>query len=82
MHQILNTLYVMTAGAMLHLDHDTLKVKVEGDTKLQVPLHHGGGLLRRRRVAQRGLIHRCAGTAGRSFSSIPPAASVRGCRVR
>jgi len=40
----LNTLYVQTQGAYLHLDHETLKVKVEGETRLQVPLHHLGGV--------------------------------------
>ena len=29
MHQILNTLYVMTQGAYLHLDHDTVKVEIK-----------------------------------------------------
>ncbi|VAX29026.1 CRISPR-associated protein Cas1 [hydrothermal vent metagenome] len=45
MHQLLNTLYVTTEGAYLHLDHDTLKVKIEKETKLQVPVHHLGGIV-------------------------------------
>ncbi|MFQ5597404.1 MAG: type I-C CRISPR-associated endonuclease Cas1c [Nitrospiria bacterium] len=45
MHQFLNTLYVTTEGAYLHLDHDTLKVEVEKETKLQVPVHHLGGVV-------------------------------------
>jgi CRISP-associated protein Cas1 len=45
MHQLLNTLYVTTEGAYLHLDHETLKVDVEGATKLQVPMHHLGGVV-------------------------------------
>jgi len=45
MHQILNTLYVMTQGAYLHLDHETLKVEVEGKTQLQVPIHHLGAVV-------------------------------------
>ena len=45
MKQILNTLYVMTQGAYVHLDHDTLKVEIEKETKLQVPLHHLGALV-------------------------------------
>jgi CRISPR-associated protein Cas1 len=45
MKQILNTLYVMTQGAYCHLDHDTLKVEIERETKLQVPLHHLGVLV-------------------------------------
>jgi CRISP-associated protein Cas1 len=42
---LLNTLYVQTSGAYLHLDHETLKVEVEGKLRLQVPLHHLGGLV-------------------------------------
>jgi len=38
MRQLLNTLYVQTDRAYLHLDHDTLRVEVERQTKLQVPL--------------------------------------------
>ncbi len=45
MHQLLNTLYITTEGAYLHLDHDTLKVKIEKETKLQVPVHHLGGIV-------------------------------------
>lgn len=45
MHQLLNTLYITTEGAYLHLDHDTLKVEVEKETKLQVPVHHLGGIV-------------------------------------
>jgi len=61
MQQILNTLYVMTQGALLRLDHDTLKVKIEGEVKLQVPLLHLGGICCFGRVMPTvGLIHRCA----------------------
>lgn len=45
MHELLNTLFVTTQGAYLRLDHDTVKVEVEGETKLQVPLHHLGGFV-------------------------------------
>lgn len=45
MHQLLNTLYLTTEGAYLHLDHDTLRVEVERETKLQVPIHHLGGIV-------------------------------------
>jgi len=41
---LLNTLYVQTQGTHLHLDHETLKVKVEGETRLQIPLHHLGSV--------------------------------------
>ena len=44
MKQFLNTLYVMTQGAYLTLDHETVKVEVEGKTQLQVPLHHLGAI--------------------------------------
>jgi CRISPR-associated protein Cas1 len=43
--QLLNTLYVMTQGAYLHLDRDTVRVEVEQKTQLQVPLHHLGGIV-------------------------------------
>jgi CRISPR-associated protein Cas1 len=45
MKQLLNTLYVMTQGAYVNLDHDTLKVEVEKQVQLQVPLHHLGGIV-------------------------------------
>jgi CRISPR-associated protein Cas1 len=45
MKQLLNTLYVMTQGAYLTLDHDTLKVEAEGKEQLQVPLHHLSSLV-------------------------------------
>jgi CRISPR-associated protein Cas1 len=45
MHQLLNTLYITTEGAYLRLDHDTLKVEVEKETKLQIPIHHIGGVV-------------------------------------
>lgn len=35
-----NTLYVTTEGAYLHRDHLTLKVEVEKELKLAVPIHH------------------------------------------
>lgn len=38
--QLLNTLYVTTPDAYLHLDNDTLRVEVEHETRLRVPLHH------------------------------------------
>jgi CRISPR-associated protein Cas1 len=38
--QLLNTLYVTTPDAYLHLDNDTLRVDVERETRLRVPLHH------------------------------------------
>ena len=38
--QLLNTLYVNTPGSYLHLDNDTLRLEVEHETRLRVPLHH------------------------------------------
>ena len=61
MKQLLNTLYVVTQGAYVHLDHDTLKIEVEGTTQLQVPLHHLGGVVCFGNVMMSpALIHRCA----------------------
>ena len=37
---LLNTLYVNTPGSLLRLDNDTLRIEVEQDTRLRVPLHH------------------------------------------
>ena len=45
MQQILNTLYVMTPNAYVHLENDTLRVDVEREKKLQVPLHHLGSVV-------------------------------------
>ena len=61
MRQLLNTLYVTTEGAYLHLDHETLKVELEGMTKLQMPLHHLGGVVCFGNVmVSPFLMHRCA----------------------
>jgi CRISPR-associated protein Cas1 len=38
--QLLNTLYVTLSDAYLRLDNDTLRVEVESETRLRVPLHH------------------------------------------
>lgn len=35
-----NTLYVMTQGAYIHRDHLTVKVEIEKETKLSIPIHH------------------------------------------
>ena len=43
--QLLNTLYVTTPDSYLHLDNDTLRVEVEHDTRLRVPLHHLGAIV-------------------------------------
>ncbi|GAA0720594.1 type I-C CRISPR-associated endonuclease Cas1c [Dokdonella soli] len=42
---LLNTLYVMTEGSYLRLDNDTVRIEVERETRLRVPLHHLGGIV-------------------------------------
>lgn len=61
MKLLLNTLYVMTQGAYLTLDHETVKVEVEKKTKLQVPLHHLGAIFTIGNVMMSPfLMHHCA----------------------
>jgi CRISP-associated protein Cas1 len=38
--QLLNTLYITTPDTYLRLENDTLRVEVEREAKLRVPLHH------------------------------------------
>ena len=38
--QLLNTLYITTAETYLRLDNDTLRVEINHETRLRVPLHH------------------------------------------
>lgn len=38
--QLLNTLYVTMPDSYLRLDNDTLRVELERETKLRIPLHH------------------------------------------
>lgn len=45
MQTLLNTLYVTTPLSYLHLDNDTVRVDVERETRLRVPLHHLGGIV-------------------------------------
>ena len=44
-HELLNTLYVTTQGAYVHVDHRTLKVEADSQTLLQVPVHHLGAVV-------------------------------------
>lgn len=61
MHTILNTLYVTTQGAYLRLDHETVRVEIEGVPRIQVPLHHLGAIVCFGNVAvSSGLMARCA----------------------
>ena len=45
MQTILNTLYVMTPQAYAHLENATVRIDVEREKRLQVPLHHLSGLV-------------------------------------
>lgn len=38
--QLLNTLYVTQPESYLHLDNATLRIEIERETRLRVPLHH------------------------------------------
>ena len=43
--QLLNTLYVTIPESYLHLDNDTVRLEVEDETRLRVPLHHLGAVV-------------------------------------
>ena len=45
MRKLLNTLHVMTQGAYLHRDGETIAVKIEGEQKLRLPVHTLEGLV-------------------------------------
>lgn len=61
MHELLNVLYVMTQGTVLHLDHDTVRIEVERETKLRVPLLRLSGIVAFGQVTITPfLIQRCA----------------------
>lgn len=45
MHNIQNTLYIMTPHAYAHLENATVRIDVERQKRLQVPLHHLSGLV-------------------------------------
>jgi CRISPR-associated protein Cas1 len=61
MHELLNVLYVQTQGAYLALDHDTVRVVIEDETKLRVPLLRLGGITVFGQVSVSPfLVHRCA----------------------
>lgn len=59
--QLLNTLYVTTPDAYLHLDNDTLRIEIEHETKLRVPLHHLSAVVCfGHTLVSPGLMHRLA----------------------
>lgn len=45
MWELQNTLYVMTPLAYAHLENSTVRIDVEQEKRLQVPLHHVGSLV-------------------------------------
>ncbi len=59
--QLLNTLYVTTPDAYVHLDNDTLRIEIEHETRLRVPLHHLSSVVCFGHVmVSPGLMHRLA----------------------
>jgi CRISPR-associated protein Cas1 len=61
MRHLLNTLYVMTQGAYLHLEGETLVVEVERQKRLQAPIHHLGSVVIFGDVlVSPAALHRCA----------------------
>ena len=45
MRELLNVLYIQTQGSVLHMEHDTVRVALEGETKLRAPLLRLGGIV-------------------------------------
>ena len=61
MHELLNVLYIQLQGTVLHLDHDTVRVEHERETKLRVPLLRLSGIVAFGQVTITPfLIQRCA----------------------
>jgi len=61
MHNILNTLYVMTPQVYAHLENATARIDVEREKRLQAPLHHLSGLVTFSNVmVSPALMHRLA----------------------
>lgn len=61
MHELLNVLYVLAQGAVLHLDQDTVRVEVERETRLKAPLLRLSGIVLLGQVTITPfLIQRCA----------------------
>ena len=66
-HQLLNTLYVMTQGSYVRLDHDTLRVECDGKTLLRVPTHHIGGVVCLGRVTVSSAVMASCASEGRDL---------------
>lgn len=61
MHELLNVLYVQRQGAVLHLDNDTVRIELEGESPRRVPLLRLSGIVTFGRVSVTPfLIQRCA----------------------
>lgn len=61
MYELLNVLYIQLQGAVLHLEHDTVRVEVEHMTKLRAPLLRLDAIVVFGQVTVTPfLIHRCA----------------------
>lgn len=61
MQHLANTLYLQTQGAYLNLDHDTLRISIDGQNKKSIPLHHVSQLCLFGNIGiSPFLIHRCA----------------------
>ena len=61
MRELLSTLYVTTQGAVLRLEHDTIRILVEGETLVRLPLVRLQAIVLFGRVTvTTPLVHRCA----------------------
>ncbi len=61
MQTLLNTLYVMTPNAYAHLENATIRIDVDHEKRLQVPLHHLSSVVCFGNVmVSPGLMHRLA----------------------
>lgn len=61
MRELLNTLYVQTPGTVLHLDHDAVLARQDGEPAGRLPLRRLMGIVVIGRVSMTpSLIHRCA----------------------
>ena len=73
--QLLNTLYVTLPESYVHLDNNTVRLEVEHETRLRVPLHHLSSVVCLGHTGLSApLMHRLAAQAGNATG----AGSVRG----
>jgi CRISPR-associated protein Cas1 len=79
-HQLLNTLFVQAPGAYVRLEGDTLRVEVEKECRLRVPIQHlGGVVLFGDAMMSSGAMGRCAAD-GREVTFLDFSGRFR-CRV-